>query len=73
VAQPRSSRRLSVPGVAHLGEDGLEPPTHFPVNRGGRFSMKLATPSRKSLPRNATTISRLASMVASASVWNGTS
>src|SRR6266851_9045979 len=51
----------------------LTPTTHFPVNRGGRFSMKLATPSRKSLPRNATTISRLASMVASASVWNGTS
>src|ERR1700694_4334661 len=23
---------------------------HFPVKRGGRFSMKLATPSRKSLP-----------------------
>ena len=46
---------------------------YFPVNRGGRFSMKLATPSRKSLPPSATSISRLASMVASASVWNGTS
>jgi hypothetical protein len=49
----------------------IEP--HFPVNFGGRFSMKLATPSRKSLPRSAITISRLASIVASASVWNGTS
>ena len=46
---------------------------HLPVNLGGRFSTKLATPSRKSLPRSATTISRLASMVASANVWNGTS
>jgi len=43
------------------------------VNRGGRFSMKLATPSLKSLPFSATIISRLASMVASASVWKGTS
>src|ERR1700712_3023228 len=48
-------------------------PPHSPVNFGGRFSIKLATPSRKSLPRSATTISRLASMVASANVWNGTS
>jgi len=72
----------SVPGVARLGEDGPRQPrraycnpspAHFPVNRGGRFSIKLATPSRKSLPRSATIISRLASMVASASVWNGTS
>ena len=46
---------------------------HLPVNLGGRFSTKLATPSRKSAPRSATIISRLASMVASASVWNGTS
>src|SRR6476659_5347984 len=67
----------SVPGVARLGEDGPRQPrraycnsspAHFPVNRGGRFSIKLATPSRKSLPRSATIISRLASMVASASV-----
>jgi hypothetical protein len=67
--------RSVVPGVALLGEDGplLKTPPHFPVNRGGRFSIKLATPSRKSLPRSATTISRLASMVASASDWNGTS
>src|ERR1700722_7166550 len=57
---------------AHLGEDGPVK-THFPVNLGGRFSIKLATPSRKSLPRSATTISRLASTVASARVWNGTS
>jgi len=64
-----------VPGEALLGEDGLVQQTlpYFPVNLGGRFSIKLATPSRKSLPRSATTISRLASMVASASVWNGTS
>src|ERR1700751_4871210 len=54
------------------GEDGLFQ-SHFPVNRGGRFSTKLATPSRKSLPRSDTTISLLASMVASASVWNGAS
>jgi hypothetical protein len=65
--------RSVVPGVAHLGEDGLERNNHFPVNFGGRFSIKLATPSRKSLPRSATAISRLASMVASARVWNGTS
>ena len=71
--------RSVVPGVARraktgsIGEHLLASPPHFPVNRGGRFSMKLATPSRKSLPRSATTISRLASMVASAKVWNGTS
>src|ERR1700686_4966962 len=59
--------------LAPLGEDGVETLPHLPVNLGGRFSMKLATPSRKSLPRSATTISRLASIVASASVWNGTS
>ena len=46
---------------------------YFPVNLGGRFSMKLATPSRKSLPFSATIMSRLAAIVASASVWNGTS
>ena len=66
--------RSVVPGEAPLGEDGpVQPSPYFPVNLGGRFSIKLATPSRKSLPRSATTISRLASMVASASVWNGTS
>ena len=46
---------------------------YLPVNLGGRFSMKLATPSRKSLPASATIMSRFASIVASASVWNGTS
>src|SRR5882757_2698040 len=67
----RGVARRAKPG---LGKQSLnEGAPHFPVNRGGRFSMKLATPSRKSLPRSATTISRLASMVASASVWNGTS
>src|ERR1700688_3720302 len=56
------------------GVDGPEKrKTYLPVNLGGRFSIKLATPSRKSLPCSATTISRLASMVASAKVWNGTS
>ena len=69
--------RSVVPGEALLGEDGLRFANafspYFPVNLGGRFSIKLATPSRKSLPRSATTISRLASIVASASVWNGTS
>ena len=68
-----AEQRSVVPGEALLGEDGLLAAPYFPVNRGGRFSMKLATPSRKSLPRSAITISRLASMVASASVWNGTS
>src|ERR1700689_4565107 len=66
--------RSVVPAEAHLGEGGLHRMNpHFPVNLGGRFSMKLATPSLKSWPPNATSISRLASMVASASVWNGTS
>jgi hypothetical protein len=65
--------RSVVPGEALLGEDGLQNVPYFPVNLGGRFSIKLATPSRKSLPRSATTISRLASTVASARVWNGTS
>ena len=46
---------------------------YLPVNFGARFSTKLATPSLKSLPFSAICISRLASMVASASVWNGTS
>ncbi|MGX1318357.1 hypothetical protein AB7M17_001810 [Bradyrhizobium sp. USDA 377] len=57
------------------GEDGLveEYSPYLPVNLGGRFSIKLATPSRKSLPASATIISLLASIVASASVWNGTS
>src|SRR6202171_3353639 len=66
----------SVPGIAHLGEEGAAKGSsnpHFPVNRGGRFSIKLATPSRKSLPRSATTISRLASTGASARGWTGTS
>src|SRR5947199_7155604 len=53
--------RSVVPGEAPLGEDGprqalLQPSPYFPVNLGGRFSIKLATPSRKSLPRSATTI-----------------
>jgi hypothetical protein len=65
----RGEARRAKPG---LGKQPPCPP-YFPVNLGGRFSIKLATPSRKSLPRSATTISRLASMVASASVWNGTS
>jgi hypothetical protein len=64
-------------GVARRVKTGLSSTGRFafylPVNLGGRFSMKLATPSRKSLPRSATTISRLASIVASARVWNGTS
>ena len=61
-------------GVARRAKPGRSSrPPYFPVNLGGRFSIKLATPSRKSLPRSATTISRLASMVASASDWNGTS
>src|ERR1700716_1047613 len=70
-ARPKAKRARHSP----KGDDGLWQFTwyYFPVNRGGRFSMKLATPSRKSLPRSATTISRLASMVASAKVWNGTS
>src|SRR5690606_11992739 len=46
---------------------------HRPVKRAGRFSMKCATPSRKSSLRTLRAISRLASMVASASDWNGTS
>src|ERR1700733_8058990 len=63
------------PAIARKATAGLDwaPPPPSPVNLGFRFSIKLATPSRKSLPRSATTISRLASMVASARVWNGTS
>ncbi len=72
-ARARRAKR----GARHSpkGDDGLlnDPPPHFPVNLGARFSIKLATPSLKSLPFSATCISRLASMVASASVWNGTS
>ena len=64
-------------GEAQRAKTDLDPPNflapYLPVNLGGRFSMKLATPSRKSLPPSATIISRLASIVASASVWNGTS
>ena len=80
LASRRHHEERRLPGVARRAKTGSasrrrlrSTPPHFPVNRGGRFSMKLATPSRKSLPRSATTISRLASMVASASVWNGTS
>src|ERR1700730_13802338 len=75
LAEPSRSEGCRV--VARRAKTGLgklfRSESHFPVNLGGRFSMKLATPSRKSLPRSATTISRLASIVASASVWNGTS
>src|SRR5438552_2272547 len=46
-------------------------PPHPPVNLGARFSIKLATPSLKSLPLSAICISLFASIVASASVWNG--
>src|SRR5260370_40439947 len=53
-------------GKLHRSQDGLKPLAYFPVNLGGRFSIKLATPSRKSLQRSATAISRLASIVASA-------
>ena len=61
-------------GVARRAKPGsTQPPPYLPVNRGGRFSMKLTTPSLKSLPASATIISRLASIVASAMVWNGTS
>ena len=69
----RNERRL--PRRSPKGEAGLYPksPPYFPVNLGGRFSMKLATPSLKSLPFSATIMSRLAAIVASASVWNGTS
>ena len=59
--------------IARRATAGFHRKSYFPVNRGGRFSMKLATPSLKSLPFSATIISRLASMVASASVWKGTS
>ena len=76
---PQAAAPAAAREVAALpqGDGGLSNPTaippHFPVNRGGRFSTKLATPSLKSLPFSAICISRLASMVASASVWNGTS
>ena len=70
----RSEVSEGCPAIARSGDGGLERITgYFPVNLGARFSMKLATPSRKSLPCSATAISRLASMVASARVWNGTS
>ena len=67
--------RSVVPGIARRATTGwwTHPSPHFPVNFGARFSTKLATPSLKSLPFSAICISRLASMVASASVWNGTS
>jgi hypothetical protein len=74
----RAEARLVSPKLAERRRKGEAGPgqafhSYFPVNLGGRFSMKLATPSRKSLPLSAITISRFASMVASASVWNGTS
>ena len=71
----RSEASEGCPAIARRATAGSKGSAsiYFPVNFGGRFSMKLATPSRKSLPRSATTISRLASMVASARVWNGTS
>src|ERR1700730_3012186 len=67
--------RSVVPGEALLGVDGLQlhQKLYFPVHGGGRCSITPATPSRKSLPRSDIAISRSASMVASASVWNGTS
>ena len=68
--------RSVVPGEAswrRRASSANQIPPHLPVNLGARFSTKLATPSRKSLPFSAICISRLASMVASASVWNGTS
>ena len=61
--------RLSA-GTTHQG--GHRRP-QIPLKRGGRFSTKLATPSRKSSPASAIAMFRLASMVASARVWNGTS
>src|SRR3954447_13988438 len=61
------------PGRFAVDRSQSSPLDYLPVNRSGRFSTKLATPSRKSLPRNAATISRLASAVASARFWNGTS
>ena len=75
-AVPIVAKRAKAARHSPKGDDGLDPqppPPHFPVNLGGRFSTKLATPSLKSLPFSAICISRLASMVASASVWNGTS
>lgn len=50
-----------------------ESKTYLPVNFGARFSTKLATPSLKSELASEISIARLASMVASASDWNGTS
>ena len=69
----RSEASEGCRGVARRAKPGLGNSPHFPVNFGALFSTKLATPSRKSLPFSAICISRLASMVASASVWNGTS
>src|SRR5262249_34814987 len=46
---------------------------HFPVNAGGRFSRKWATPSRKSALPKLFIISTLATSVASPSVWNSAS
>ncbi len=69
----RAQRVKLVSGEAQRAKmDWFDLP-YLPVNLGGRFSMKLATPSRKSLLPSATIISLLASIVASASVWNGTS
>ena len=72
VAQPTQEPKTKRVRRSPQGDDGTNQ-AHSPVNLGGLFSIKLATPSRKSLPRSATAISRFASMVASASVWNGTS
>src|SRR5438477_9709711 len=55
VAQPRKPKAKRA-RRSPLGRRRAGIAPHFPVNRGGRFSRKLATPSRKSLPRNATTI-----------------
>jgi hypothetical protein len=70
----RSEASEGCRGVARRAKPGsIRNPPYFPVNLGGRFSMKLATPSLKSLPFSATIMSRLAAIVASANVWNGTS
>src|SRR3954453_24182184 len=55
----KPSRGEGCPAIARRATaDFLHAIPYFPVNRGGRFSMKLATPSRKSLPLSATSISR---------------
>ena len=55
----------------HRGHSGFcvpAPPAHWPVNCGARFSMKCATPSRKSSLSKLRAISALAWRVFSASV-----